>query len=196
LSAVSANEGYISSDAEDKMEDRRSYTLVVRVPSVHFDTFLVSATKGVLSFDRKKIFVEDVTAEYSDHETRLKTKKEIETRYLQLLNRASTVKDILAIEKEVGAVRTEIEVAEGQLNLLRDKVQYSTLTIIFYKSTSTPSLFSNKVKAAFESGWENLLGFILFAIDLWPFVILVSGTWICIMVWRRKRRLRKQVGAV
>ncbi|TDE13805.1 DUF4349 domain-containing protein [Dyadobacter psychrotolerans] len=189
--AVSANKGYVSSDQENKMADKRNYTLVVRIPSSKFDTFLVSATKGVLYFDRKQINVKDVTAEYADHETRLKTQKEIEARYLQLLNRASTVKDILEIEKELGTIRTEIESAEGRLNLLKDEIGYSTLEINFYKVSSTPALFSYQIKSAFVKGWENLLGFVLIVIDHWPFVLLGTGLWFAVARFRRRRRFLK-----
>jgi len=185
--AVSANKGYVSSDQENKMENRRSYTMTVRIPADKFDRFLASATKDVLYFDRKQINVKDVTAEYFDSETRLKTKKEIEARYLQLLNRASSVKDILEIEKELGAIRIEIESAEGQLKLLNDEIQYSTLEINFYKISSTPSLFSYRIKSAFVTGWENLMGFLIIVIDLWPFVLLGAGLWFVVARYRRKK---------
>ena len=177
LTAVSANGGYISSDEESRYADKRSYTMIVRVPAARFDTLLSSATKGVLYFDLKKINVKDVTAEYFDIQTRLKTKKEIESRYLQLLNKASGVKDILAIEKELGTIRTEIESAEGQLKLLTDEVQYSTLRITFYKISSTPAVFSHQISSAFVKGWENLLAVCLVLIDIWPFIILAAGLW-------------------
>ena len=189
--AVSANKGYVSSDQENKMEDKRSYAMTVRIPADKFDRFLASATKDVLYFDRKQINVKDVTAEYFDSETRLKAKKEIEARYLQLLNRASSVKDILEIEKELGAVRIEIESAEGQLKLLNDEIQYSTLEINFYKVSSTPSLFSYRIKSAFITGWENLMSFLIIVIDLWPFVLLGTGLWFAVTKLRRKKQIVK-----
>lgn len=189
--AVSANKGYVSSDQENKMEDKRSYAMTVRIPADKFDRFLASATKDVLYFDRKQINVKDVTAEYFDSETRLKAKKEIEARYLQLLNRASSVKDILEIEKELGAVRIEIESAEGQLKLLNDEIQYSTLEINFYKVSSTPSLFSYRIKSAFITGWENMMSFLIIVIDLWPFVLLGAGLWFAVTKVRRKKQIVK-----
>jgi len=187
MASVSANEAYISSDQERKSADKISYTVVVRIPSGKFDTFLSSATKGVKFFDNKEINVKDVTAEFLDTHTRLKTKKEIESRYLQLLNKASSVKDILAIEKELGTIRTEIESAEGQLKLLTDEVQYSTLRINFYKISSTPAVFSYQISSAFVKGWENLLTVFLQLINVWPFVILAVGLWLGFKNIRRKQ---------
>jgi hypothetical protein len=157
--------------------DKVSYTLIVRIPASKFDSFLNSATKDVHYFDHKQIDVKDVTAEYFDVETRLKTKKEIELRYRELLKKASTIKDILSVETELGTIRTEIESAEGQLKLLADQVQYSTLRIEFYKITSTPAVFTYQLSSAFSKGWENLLMMLILAVDVWPFILLGIGLW-------------------
>ena len=185
--SVSANKGYISSDKQNKAGDKISYTIIVRIPTDKFDSFLKSATQDVLYFENKQINVKDVTAEYLDNETRLKTKKEIELRYRQLLIKASSVNDVLNIEKELGTIRTEIEAAEGQLKYLSDQIQYSTFRINFYKITSTPSLFSEQIKLSLAKGWENLLGSLLMVMNVWPFVLFGVGLW---FVFWKVRRLK------
>jgi uncharacterized lipoprotein YmbA len=177
MAAVAANNAYVSSDKQNNLADKVSYELTIRIPTAKFDAFLNSATRDVLYFDNKEIDVKDVTAEYLDNEARLKTKKEIELRYRQLLGKASTVKDVLSIEKELGDIRTEIESLEGQLKFLADQVQFSTLRINFYKNTSTPTVFTYQISAAFVRGWENLLAIFLLAIDIWPFLLLGTGIW-------------------
>ena len=177
MAASSASNAYISSDKQNNVADKVSYTLIVRIPASKFDSFLKSATKDVRYFDHKQIDVKDVTAEYFDVETRLKTKKEIELRYRELLKKAGTIKDILSIETELGTIRTEIESAEGQLKLLADQVQYSTLRIEFYKITSTPAVFTYQLSSAFSKGWENLLTMLILAVDIWPFIFLGVGLW-------------------
>jgi len=192
MAAVSLYDAYVASDAERKMNNNTNYTLVVRVPSAKFDAFLSSATRNVSQFDEKRISVKDVTAEFIDTEIRLKTKKEIELRYLQLLQKASTVKDILNIEKEAGIVRTEIESSEGQLKLLTDQIRYSTLTIKFYKTSPVSVLFSSQIYAAFERGWEFLLAGFLMIISFWPFIILTLGLWI-LFAKMRLQRIKKSL---
>lgn len=177
MNASAANNAYIASDKQNSSTDKISYTLIVRIPASKFDSFLKSATKDVRYFDHKQIDVKDVTAEYFDVETRLKTKKEIELRYRELLKKAATIKDILSIETELGTIRTEIESAEGQLKLLADQVQYSTLRIEFYKITSTPAVFTYQLSSAFSKGWENLLTMLILAVDIWPFILLGIGLW-------------------
>lgn len=177
MNASAENGAYVASDKQNSSEDKISYTLIVRIPASKFDSFINSATKDVRYFDHKQIDVKDVTSEYFDVETRLKTKKEIELRYRELLKKASTIKDILSIETELGNIRTEIESAEGQLKFLSDQVQYSTLRIEFYKITSTPAVFTFQLGSAFARGWENLLTILILAVDVWPFILLGIGLW-------------------
>lgn len=190
MAAVAANNAYVSADKQNNLADKVSYELTIRIPTANFDAFLNSATKDVLYFDNKEIDVKDVTAEYLDNEARLKTKKEIELRYRQLLSKASTVKDVLSIEKELGDIRTEIESLEGQLKFLADQVQFSTLRINFYKNISTPTVFTYQISAAFVRGWENLLTMFLLAIDIWPFLLLGAGIWFGVRKLN-KRKVKK-----
>lgn len=190
MAAVAANNAYVSADKQNNLADKVSYELTIRIPTANFDAFLNSATKDVLYFDNKEIDVKDVTAEYLDNEARLKTKKEIELRYRQLLSKASTVKDVLSIEKELGDIRTEIESLEGQLKFLADQVQFSTLRINFYKNISTPTVFTYQISAAFARGWENLLTMFLLAIDIWPFLLLGAGIWFGVRKLN-KRKVKK-----
>lgn len=190
MAAVAENNAYVSADKQNNLADKVSYELTIRIPTANFDAFLNSATKDVLYFDNKEIDVKDVTAEYLDNEARLKTKKEIELRYRQLLSKASTVKDVLSIEKELGDIRTEIESLEGQLKFLADQVQFSTLRINFYKNISTPTVFTYQISAAFARGWENLLTMFLLAIDIWPFLLLGAGIWFGVRKLN-KRKVKK-----
>ncbi|KQS30760.1 DUF4349 domain-containing protein [Dyadobacter sp. Leaf189] len=175
--AAAANEAYIATDQQTKSYDRINYVMLVRIPAARFDSFINAATKGISHFDKKEIRVRDVTAEYIDSEARLKTKKDIENRYKQLLAKASSVADILAIEKELGAIRTEIEATEGQLKLLKDQVQYATLQIEFYTVSGGSSSFMQELGISFSEGWDNLRAFSLTMISIWPFLLIVPFLW-------------------
>ncbi len=58
------------------------------------------SVKALKHFDRKEISAEDVTEEYVDVEARLKAKRLLEKRYLELLNKATKVSEMLEIERE------------------------------------------------------------------------------------------------
>ena len=119
--------------------------------------------------------MKDVTEKFLDIQARLKTKKELENRYLELLNKASSVTEIMEVEKQIGQLRQEIESKEGRLNYLKSKISLSTLTLTFYKSVPNEVEFGNKFKTGFKNGWDNLIWFFVFITNIWPFVLMAIG---------------------
>lgn len=187
--AVENTKAYVSSDREYKSSYRETNTITIRVPAENFDNFLNYATKGVKKFDRKEIIVNDVTVEFLDIEARLKTKKELEKRYLELLKKAKNVTEILEIEKEAGKLRSEIESTEGRLNYLQNSISFSVLEMTFYESSPSQTEFGKKFKLGFKNGWDNLIWFFVILINIWPFIIAVLGVIFGIRVYRKKRTM-------
>jgi len=131
--------GYVASDNVFSNANRITHRMTVRVAADKFDQLLAKISESAEKLDRKTISALDVTEEYIDVEARLKTKKELESRYKELLIKAKTVEDLLSIEKEIGTLRTEIESIEGRLGYLQDRVSLSSLTIEYYKMTAASS---------------------------------------------------------
>ncbi len=182
--------GSVEFETDNKYSGRISNTIVIRVPSSNFDSFLNDATKGVTRFDTKNIDVSDVTEEFVDHQARLKTKKELESRYLEILQRAKTVTEMLEVEKQLGELRSEIESVEGRLKYLQSQVSLSTLSITFYQNIGNDNAFGSKFKEGFANGWDNLIWFFVFLINIWPFVIVGIILFFGIRRWtKRKRKL-------
>lgn len=188
--AVDEFDAYISSDREQQRSDRVTATLVMRVPAESFDRFLASATLGVGQFDNKEIEVRDVTEEFVDVEARLRTKKELEVRFVNLLDRANTVTEIVEVERQLGNVRSEIESIEGRLQYLRDRVQFSTLTMSFYK-TKPESSYTLSFIDGFKNGWGLFVEFIFLLVNLWPFILIIIGSVVGIKYYRKRRDVIK-----
>ncbi|BDD11093.1 hypothetical protein FUAX_35250 [Fulvitalea axinellae] len=189
--AVTQANGYISSETSHKNDYRSSVTLTARIPSEKFDPFISQVTSGVESFDRNEIRVKDVTEEFLDLSARLKTKKALEQRYIALLDKAKTIKNILEIEREIEKLRSDIESTEGRLRYLNDRVGFSTITFEFYKrhelvAGAEPGWWS-KFGESFVDGWENMLSFFLVLTQLWPFFLLALGVIFGIKKWRGKK---------
>lgn len=175
--------GYISSDSQNFYGNTKSINLSVRIPAQNFDSILSGISKNVTNFDNKDIRISDVTEQFLDLETRLKNKKELEKKYLDILKKAKSVKDILDVERELGKLREGIESAEGRLKYLQNQVSFSTLNINFYISDSNTVGFGSKIKDGFANGFENLKSFFIGLINVWPFVII----FIVLLIFIRKR---------
>lgn len=185
--AVEKHKGYVSSDREFKSQGRNSNTIIIRVPADHFDNLLKDASQGVEKFKRKEINVKDVTEEFLDIQARLKTKKELENRFIDLLKQAKNVTEILEIEKQIGELRSDIESTEGRLNYLQNRVSFSTLTITFYENIPNQTKVGEKLKDGFRNGWDNLIWFFVILVNIWPFILIGLGLIIGYKVYRKKR---------
>ena len=184
--AVNRYKGYVSSDQEFKSPGRKSNTVIIRVPADNFDNLLNDATQGVEKFESKEINVKDVTEEFLDIQARLKTKKELEQRYIDLLKQAKNVTEILEIEKQIGELRSDIESIEGHLKYLQDRVSFSTLTMTFYESIANETEFGQRFKNGFTNGWENLIWFCVVLTNIWPFLLIGLGLIIGIRFYRER----------
>lgn len=178
---------YVADDDQYKDDYTITNRMLVKVPAQKFDEFLSSLNKDVEKYKRKSIKVIDVTQEYVDVATRIKTKKELEQRYIEILKSAKSVEDILKIESELNTVRTDIETAEARMKVLNHQISLSSIHISFYETTSAPVGFFGKIGKSFVEGWNGTLYFILNVISIWP-MLLVLGLLIYFIYRRRKKK--------
>ena len=105
-------------------------TITVRVPAGRFHE-AVDRLDKLGDVTGRDIQAEDVTQEYLDLELRIKSARAVRERLEQLLGRAAKVDESIAIERELERVMTEIERMEGRLKYLRDRAQFSTISVVF-----------------------------------------------------------------
>lgn len=174
--AVANSKARIINDSEGKDFATIFRNLTIKVPSQNFDRFISDISKGVSYFEVKTISAEDVTEQYIDLTSRLKTKKKLEERYLEILKKANKVSEILEIEEQISAIREEIESKEGQLKYLESRVSESTVTIEFYKTIPEKEgvkiSYGSKLGTAIKSGFFSLSDLFISLLSVWPFVIL------------------------
>jgi len=178
----------ISSESENNFGNRLQYNQMIRVPADQFDALLARIEPLAIKIDNKNITSEDVTEQFIDVQARLKTKKELETRYREILKQAKTVQDIVSIESQIANVRSEIESMEGRLNYLKNQVTFSTLNVTYYETIGTDFRFASKFIESIKGGWDNLLNLIIFLINLWPFVLGL----LLLVFWLLRKRIKSK----
>jgi len=191
--AVKKGKAFIQNDSEGKEYASIYRRITVRIPSENFDSFIKDISTGVAYFDNKEISSQDVTEEYIDIDARLKAKKKLESRYIELLAKATKMSEMLAIEAQLSAIREEIEAKEGQLRYMQNQVSLSTITIEFYKTIAEESgvtiSYGAKVWNAFKSGFYGISSFFLGLLEVWPFIIIA----IALFYFIRKRFKKKNI---
>lgn len=122
--------GFVGQKSED---GDYSASLTLRIPTKTFKTAMVSL-EALGTVIHKNIEGTDVTDQYIDVEARLKNKIALRDRLKQLLDKATVVKDILAIETELNRVQGDIDSMEGRIKSLKGQIDYATVMLKLEKT--------------------------------------------------------------
>lgn len=122
--ALTEQHGGFVEQKSDSGETSGSVTL--RIPSKSFNA-AIAGLEGLGTVTYRNVSGEDVTEQYIDIEARLKNKIVLRDRLQQLLEKATEVKDILAIETELNRVQSDIDSMEGRIKSLKGQVDYATV---------------------------------------------------------------------
>lgn len=77
----------------------------------------------------RSLWAADVTDQYADLETRLRNNSALRDRLQALLKRATKVEGVLAIEKELNRIQSEVETMQGRLDRLKSQVELSAPSV-------------------------------------------------------------------
>lgn len=191
LSLIKKYKGTIQNDSEGKNYNALTKDLTIRIPSQNFDTFIQDISTGVPYFDTKEISSEDVTEEYIDVDSRIKTKKVLEARYIELLKKATKVSEMMEVEKQLSEIREEVEAKEGRLKYLKNRVTMSTVNLSFYKTIAEKSgatvSYPAKIWNAIKSGFNGISSFFIWLIEVWPFIIILVA-----LIYLVRKRFKKK----
>jgi hypothetical protein len=142
----------IAGDFGGYLSERTDRQITIRVPRPRFaETVARVETLGDVL--HREVAAEEVTDEYVDLEIRLKNARGVRDRLLRLLDAAS-IKDALDVERELARVTEDIERIEGRLKAMRDRIGFSTITVLF----QAPILEPVRGAPILPFGWLDTLG--------------------------------------
>lgn len=191
-SVVSQVDGHVTRELETRHDHQVEYQLTVRVPSQHFETLVNDISTAVPHFDVRDISSRDVTSQFVDLDARLRAKVESEARCRELLQKADQVEELLKVEEQLGRLRAEIEALQGQMNVLSNQIEYSTLNIQIYEQINASSNFGGRIADNVRLGWLACVELTVAIVAAWPLIVV---TLMSLLVWRRRNRKQATVGA-
>lgn len=139
------------------LHHRGDAEITVRVPAEAFESVLAQILElgDVLSRD---VSVQDVSEEFHDLQTRIRTLEAMYARVSQLLASANDVENALAVEQHLERITLELERIRGRLRFLADRVAFSTITVRFTeRATVTTPTFELPFAWLRSLGLENLM---------------------------------------
>jgi polyhydroxyalkanoate synthesis regulator phasin len=132
-------------------------TLVVRVPAGRFREALdrVERLGDVLV---RRVAVQEPSERLRDLRARIRSASELRERLQRLASRAANASEAIAIQREIERLTQAIELLEGELASLEDRVLFSTIAVSF----QAPSMLEEQPVARERFGlpfpWLDQLG--------------------------------------
>ena len=186
LNLIEKHGGYCANEQYSSWEHSSSYNLTVRVPCDNFDGFVAELEASNGKMESKAMYINDVTSEYIDLETRLDTKRSYLARYKELLKSAKSVQEIVSIEDKIRSLEEEIDSTVGQLKYLSNQVDYSTLHLNLRHDDANydphhpehNQSVGQRLWQSLQGGFRGLVDCLFFLVRIWPawiIILLVLG---------------------
>lgn len=195
--------GYIVESTVYQEDDQTSSgRMIVRIPEKNFEKFLLDAEGEAAEVLERNVTGQDVTEQYVDLESRVKSKRAVEERLLDFMSKAQKTEDLLKISADLSEVQEEIEVMVGKMKYLENQTSFSTIELSMYENrVVVPEIESKelntweKTKKQLATSTNSLLSagsaLIVFFVGNLP-VLLLLGAIGFIVFWIIKRRLRHE----
>jgi glucan-binding YG repeat protein len=198
--------GYISESnvSKDGIE-QVSGQITVRIPQKNFQAFLHDAEGQAAEVLQRNLTGTDVTEEYVDLESRLKSKRVVEERLTSFMQSAQKTEDLLKISADLAAVQEEIETILGRMKYLENQTSLSTVHIALYENkVIVPNLEDedlntwDKTKKQFMKSTNMLLaaisGLFVFIVGNIPIIVSLAVASVFIYLYIKKTRKRNDNG--
>jgi hypothetical protein len=178
---------YIATEEQTQTDEKIENNITIKVPVQQFEGLMNSfSTNGVIILERK-ITSEDVTGVVADNKARTESKKQIRQRYIQFLQQAKNIDEVLQVQEKIDELQETIESNTGHTNYLVHQAAYSTIHLRYYQpiivSPTEKNGFLFKVKEALSNGIDIVGSILLVLISLWPLILLSIIIWI---VWKKR----------
>ncbi len=126
----------VHSDISQDQNFNTSGIISIRVPVKNFERAMAHIRGEAIQVHHETISTEDVSEVFVDQEARLKSLKAQEEQILAtVLPLATSVEEIIQVQEYLSDIRAEIEIIETRLSNLKDKTEYSTITIFITEAS-------------------------------------------------------------
>jgi len=162
-------------------------SLTLRVPADSFELALhrLSALGEVKA---KSVSGEDVTGETVDLDSRLRNLRAEERQYLDIMNRAKRIPDVVTVTNELSRVRGEIEESQGRLKYLKSSAAMSTINLTLTQKKPRP-VPQSSIQKTFNNAVGSLaaIGNSFASVLIW--LVVYSPFWgLLLVIWLYSRK--------
>ncbi len=185
-----------------KTSGTKTLELTIRIPSSKYEDFLAAA-EGSGKVISRTAYVENISKQYYETDTYIKSLEIQQERLLSMMEQATTIEDMITVEGRLSDIQYQLNSAKTKLSSMDADVAYSTINIeieevmeytyeepIQKKNTFFDRL-KNTISDAWYSFWGILEGLLFFVIRAIPVAVIAAPFVIIIGVLYKKKKAKK-----
>jgi hypothetical protein len=187
-------DGYVVSSRKYEQKDELFGWISIRVPAERFHEAFDRLRQLATDVPEESTESRDVTEEYTDLEAQLRNLEATEAQYLAILEKAVTVEDILAVQRELSNVRREIERIKGHMQYL-ERTSDMALIEVNLKETKAIGQTGWDILKTFKAAVHGLTTFGRVLADIAIWLVIFCWIWIPVLVFllRRRRKAKAKI---
>lgn len=175
-----------------------SASITIRVPAERLTEALELIEQDARTVENRSLSGQDVTAEYTDLQSRLRNLQDAEALLRQIMEDATDTEDVLAAFNQLNYITEQVEVLKGQIKYYEESAAMSSISVELIASQAVQPITiggwepvgvaKDAIQAllsALQSIVNALIWLVLYALP----ILLVLGYPLYLLVrWLRKRR--------
>lgn len=178
----------------------RNAEIQARIPADSFKSFMDSLEEDGQVMNRS-VNADNITQTYRETEASVKAYEIEQERLLEMMNKAETIEDMIAVEARLSEVEAELSRYKTSLASMDRDVEYSTITINLeevreYSEEVDDSTLASRLKETFKSSWKGFVhfleGLLHLMIRLLPFILLALVIFLIVRAWCKKHADQRQ----
>ena len=193
---AAAKGGYFSSSTfSTQYNDRRTATVVIRVPAKEFES-LLTGVKEIGKVTSANTKGEDVTAEYVDLQARKATYQNQIAQYNEIMKKSEKIEDIINVQEQIDRVQTDLDRLEGRMRYLNSRIDLSTITVNLAEKEPVGGDTGHSFARTLNEGISGLVRMIdLFIVALFVLLplIIIGTAGYGVYRWRQSKKALKAV---
>jgi hypothetical protein len=134
------SQGFVVSSNQWKDNGALLGTITIRVPAGEFDNAMSTLRGMADEVTSENTSAQDVTEEYTDLNSTLTNLQATEAQLLEIMKKAVTVDDILAVQNQLTNIQGQIETTKGRMKYLEQTSATSLISVSLTQSKLTVNL--------------------------------------------------------
>jgi len=169
--------GFVFESSSSYTDERPEADITIRIPADQYESVLEALRGLAVKVERENSKAEDVTEEYIDLQAQLRNNQAVESRYIELLDLAQNINEVLTVQDRIDQVRLEIERVQGRINAIDTLSELVTISVHLRTEPAAEPESEVKVDPLGAAGkaWEASLfflrvvaaGFLVVVVFLW-----------------------------